>query len=461
MSEWNTEHELHELAYFVDSKIDAKKIAPESYISTDNMNVDRGGIEPASKLPSVPKFNHFKENDTLFSNIRTYFRKVWLAKFEGGSSADVLVFRTKSEKQLNPIYLYYLLSSKEFSDYTVLTAKGVKMPRGDKSAMMQYKFLLPEPQFQKAASKTLKSIDDKIENNRRMNETLEGMAQAIFKSWFVDFDPVRAKVEVLERGGSAEEARLAAMQAISGKSPEALARLKTENPESYTELSTTADTFPSTFTTSPLGDIPEGWEIKNIGSIVNRLSAPTRYTKKEVLEYGAIPVFEQGEGILLGYHDGEPVFKATPKNPKFIFGDHTCITHLSCSNFDISQNVIPLEGKDRPTLWVYYAIQGKQVFQEYRRHWSEFIVKELCVAPEDICILFSETVSHFYIMKETLISENNYLKQIRDSLLPKLLSGEIDIYGDSYQAPDILFNLHPKKYRDSLEEFKASKGKEL
>ena len=90
---FNREYELSELVSFVGEKIEAEQVTTNTYISTDNMLVDRGGVEPASKLPSVNRFNHFKIGDTLFSNIRTYFRKVWLADFEGGASADVLIFR--------------------------------------------------------------------------------------------------------------------------------------------------------------------------------------------------------------------------------------------------------------------------------------------------------------------------------------------------------------------------------
>lgn len=130
---------------------------------------------------------------------------------------------------------------------------------------------------------------------------------------------------------------------------------------------------------------------------------------------------------LLGYHDQEAELKASPQEPKFIFGDHTCITHLSCKDFDISQNVIPLKGKNRPTIWVYYAIQGKQTFQEYRRHWSEFIIKDVCVSSEDICKIYAKAVTKLYIKKEQVVSENNKLAETRDALLPKLLSGEIDV----------------------------------
>ena len=322
-------------------------------------------------------------------------------------------------------FLYYLLKSKvgELKQNT----HGAVFDTITRDTFSCIDISIPDLNTQQKIANTLGAIDHKIENNRRMNATLEGMAQAIFKSWFVDFDPVHAKVEALKSGGSENDARLAAMCAISGKAADALAQLKSENPNEYAQLATTADAFPSSFTDSDLGQIPEGWEVKTINDIINRLSVNKRYTKKQVEQYGKVPVYEQGASILLGYHDNDPALKASPQEPKFIFGDHTCVTHLSCHDFDISQNVIPAEGKNRPTMWVYYAIQGKQLFQEYRRHWSEFVIKDICIAPEMTCKIYADLVTSFYIKKEQAISENQSLAETRDALLPKLLSGKIDV----------------------------------
>lgn len=237
-------------------------------------------------------------------------------------------------------------------------------------------------------------IDKKITNNSQTNQTLEEMAQAIFKSWFVDFDPVQAKI----RG---------------------------ENPEGMDAV--TAALFPDKLVESELGLIPEGWEISNIEDVVQRLKPKKRYTKKQVVPYGKTPVFEQGASILLGFHDDDAGFDASPEEPIFIFGDHTCITHLSCSKFDISSNVIPLKGSVRQTSWTYYAIQGKQEFQEYRRHWSEFIVKKVILPPDDLTKKYANLVTKMYLMVESLKRQSKELELLRDTLIPKLLSGEIEL----------------------------------
>ncbi len=85
------------------------------------------------------------------------------------------------------------------------------------------------------------------------------MAQALFKTWFVDFEPVKAKMAALEAGGSQEDAMLAAMTAISGKDVNALAIFEREHPAQYAELKATAELFPSAMQDSELGAIPKGW----------------------------------------------------------------------------------------------------------------------------------------------------------------------------------------------------------
>jgi len=338
-------------------------------------------------------------------------------------------------KNNNPLFVYYLLKTISYEDYSDKAA----VPGINRNHLHKAKIRVPvNPSHQQEIAEKLWVLDSKIELNRQTNQTLEQIAQAIFKSWFVDFEPTRAKIAALEAGGSEDDALLAAMQTIAGSALFAtdaadadaqtqLARLQTEHPEQYATLRATAELFPSAMQESELGEIPEGWSVCQVENILERLKPVKRYTKKEVSSTGLVPVFEQGADILLGFHNEKAGFTADAKNPAFVFGDHTCITHLSCQDFDISQNVIPLRGRNRSTIWVYYAIQGKQAFQEYRRHWSELIVKPVIYPTRDICERYSETVLRMICFKESLERENRSLAELRDTLLPKLLSGEIDV----------------------------------
>jgi len=327
---------------------------------------------------------------------------------------------------LNNDFLLCAMQSKYVQDQLESRASGSTV-KGIKQSELR-KVLLPIPPVneQIEIAHHVKTLSNKIELNRQTNQTLEQIALALFKSWFVDFDPVKAKIAAKQAGANAEQIEHAALCAISGKTPEQLAQL---NPQILQKIKTTAALFPDALVDSELGEIPEGWKVKNIGEIVERLTPKKRYTKKQVHTYGLVPVYEQGADILLGYHSEQAGFVATPDAPLFIFGDHTCVTHLSCESFDISQNVIPLSGNKYPTIWVYYAIQGKQEFQEYRRHWSEFIIKEIIAPIPEIAEIYTRQVTSLYKEKEQLIRENKSLEQIRDTLLPELLSGGLEFRG--------------------------------
>ncbi|HEL0015690.1 restriction endonuclease subunit S [Streptococcus equi] len=178
---------LSEVGSYVSEKINVSKLRLENYISTENMISNRGGISLATKLPSVKTTTAFQKGDILISNIRPYFKKIWLADKSGGCSNDVLVIR--SDSNFSNRFLYYVLSSDTFFDYAVSTSKGTKMPRGDKSSIMKYTVPLFSLEEQELISDILKSYDEKIQLNKQINHHLEELAQAIFKSWFIDFEP--------------------------------------------------------------------------------------------------------------------------------------------------------------------------------------------------------------------------------------------------------------------------------
>jgi type I restriction enzyme S subunit len=266
-------YKLLDVASFISIKIQTDDITIDEYISTENMLQDKGGVMRASSLPSTPRTNSFQMGDVLFSNIRTYFRKVWFSTFDGGVSNDVLVIRSLDENTLFDKYLYYLLSSEEFIRYTVKTAKGTKMPRGDKTAIMNYELNLPSLPTQKKIAHILSTLDEKIELNRKMNQILEDMAQSLFKSWFVDFDPVHAKA------GSKSDVELEKAATKLGISKEIL------------------EQFPNEFEESEIGMIPKGWKLEELGSLTN-ITSSKRIFSREYTENG-VPFYRSKEIILL------------------------------------------------------------------------------------------------------------------------------------------------------------------
>lgn len=417
-----------DIVEIVTKKIAMNDISLKQYISTNNMLPDKQGVTTADSFPSSKNIDAFKVGDTLFSNIRTYFKKVWFATFDGGSSADVLVFRSKDDAILYPHFLYYLISSDNFIDYTNLTSKGAKMPRGDKSAILIYHFQLPPLKIQQKIAKVLSDLDKKIELNNQINEILEAMVQAIFKSWFIDFEPVKAKIEAKEAGQDAEGILLAAMNAISGKDSKALKTLQTTAPEEYAELKAIAEQFPDSFEESELGMIPKGWEVKKIEEIVERISAGKRYSQKNVADKGKVPVLDQGRSGLIGYHNDDPGVLANIDNPIIIFANHTCYMRLIMHDFSSIQNVLPFKGVDNLNIyWLYFATKDKQQFIEYKGHWPDLMVKQTIVPPKNITNLFGSFIKKMMINIFFHDKQNKTLTELRDTLLPKLLSGEIDV----------------------------------
>lgn len=325
-----------------------------------------------------------------------------------------------SRSQKDSRFWFYKLQSLDLNNYRT----GSGQPLLNQQILNSIQVSIPtseDDRFQIA--RVLAAFDDKIDLNRRINQTLEAMAQAIFQSWFVDFDPVKAKIAAKAEG---RDPLRAAMSAISGKADAQLDALPLEQ---YEQLAATAALFPDEMEASELGEIPKGWSVSKVETLLSRLSAKTRYTKEQVSQYGQIPVFEQGASVLLGYHQGAAAYQASAVNPMFIFGDHTCVTRLSYQPFDISQNVIPLQGKDRATAWVYYAVKEKQKFQEYRRHWMELISKDVVIATAEICLEFSKRISNLHLQIEANERQMQSLQALRDTLLPKLLSGELSVEG--------------------------------
>ncbi len=152
------------------------------YITTDNMCQNLGGIDTFKNI-NIPqgKVRSFQKDDILLSNIRLYFRKVYRAKQKGGCSSDVLVFRAK---HIDSTTLFAILSSQIFTDYACSGSQGSKMPRGNKTHMMDFKI----PTINFTIAKIFNSIQNKIENNHKINELLHKILELLYEQYFVRFD---------------------------------------------------------------------------------------------------------------------------------------------------------------------------------------------------------------------------------------------------------------------------------
>ena len=325
------------------------------------------------------------------------------------------------EENLNKEYLYYVLSCKAYENYLFAAGSGSGQPNLSPALIKAVEIPYPPYKSQCYIGKILSDLDEKIHLNNQINQTLESIAQTIFKSWFIDFEPVRAKIIAKQEGKDTE---LAAMCAISGKSEVELQQMAEDD---LAELRATASLFPDELVESELGEVPKGWSITKVDDILNRMKIKKRFKKNDVNEFGRTFVLEQGSNVILGFHNEEGSIPASKEEPAFIFGDHTCITKLMLSNFDVSENVIAVTGKERNSYWTYYAIKDLQKFQEYRRHWMELTSKQVVVADINLTDYFAKKVKILHEDIEYSLRENLVLMNLRNTLLPKLLSGEMEV----------------------------------
>ncbi|PJR55087.1 MULTISPECIES: restriction endonuclease subunit S [Klebsiella] len=274
---------------------------------------------------------------------------------------------------------------------------------------------------------TLNSLAQKLSNNNKINRTLEQMAQALFKSWFVDFEPVKAKIAVLEAGGSQEDATLAAMTAISGKDADSLTVFEQEHPEKYAELKATAELFPSTMQESELGDIPAGWSSQRMSNIAT-LHYGKALKKTERID-GPYPVY--GSGGITGSHNGYLV-----EGPSIIVGRKGSIGTIYWE-----------DGKFHPIDTVYYVATKEEIPLSYLYYLMKTLNLPSMNTDAAVPGLNRDNVYRLEVLKPTQsilnkfdnhiatirngIQKNNNtivsLVGLRGTLLPKLLSGEITL----------------------------------
>ncbi len=346
-------------------------------------------------------------------------------------------------------YVYYYLST--LQDAFKAIAGGSATPILNKGHFSQFKVSLPVKPVQNKIALILDSLDTKIEVNTEINHTLEQMAQALFKSWFVDFEPVKAKMAVLESGGSQEDATLAAMTAISGKNADALAVFEREHPEQYAELKATAELFPLAMQDSELGEIPEGWTLSEIGAQIDIAGGATPSTKTpDFWDNGDIhwttpkDLSNVKDKILL--HTERKITKAglgkissglLPVNT-VLMSSRAPVGYLAIAKVPVAINQGYIAMKCNKELSPEFVLQwcsanmpeiisraSGTTFAEISK--KNFNPIPLVKPPLELVKNYTKQVSAIYSLIENTMRENNSLTELRDTLLPKLLSGEITL----------------------------------
>lgn len=377
MEEWK-ECKLKDICDYGKDRTEVSSLDNSTYISTENMLPNRAGITTATALPTGEYTPSFELNDTLVSNIRPYFKKIWKATFSGGCSADVLVFKAK--ENISKDYLYYVLADDEFFKYSMATSKGTKMPRGDKVSIMEYPIKLPPLPTQQKIAAILSSLDDKIELNNKINTNLEQQTQALFKNWFVDFEPFGGKM-------------------------------------------------------------PEGWKVGKLSDIAE-ITMGQSPNGKSYNENGVGTVFYQGRAEFGTRFPTRRLFTTEPKRIAKRFDTLMSVrapvgdTNIANEDCCIGRGLAAIHSKDGHQSFVHYVVLSlRPQLDVFNGEGTVFgCINRDALNNMEVIIPSKIDLDKFEKIVTTMDTdifnrseENDRLKNIRDTLLPKLMNGEIEV----------------------------------
>ena len=390
---------LNDIAYFVEDKISSENIKLDQYVTTDSLLQNKKGRTFAQNLPPQKcSLVHFKKGDVLLGNIRPYLKKIWYANIEGGCSQDVLVLRAKNN--LESKFLYALLMQDSFFDYEMKATKGSKMPRGDKSHIINFPCL--DLNNKTEIGKLLSSLDDKIALNNRINAKLEQMAKRLYDHWFVQFDFPNADGKPYKSNG--------------GK--------MVWNEELKRE-------------------IPEGWEVGNLYDIaeyVNGLACQNYRPKESEKSLPVIKIREMNEGITA---DTEKVSASIPGKYRIYAGDILFSWSASLEikiwtgeTGGLNQHIFKVIPKGYFSKgYVYQQLSAYLVnFQkmaESRKttmgHITSDHIKQsrILIPLKEIISAFNEKTFSIFNYQLSIEKETQKLTALRDRLLPLLMNGQV------------------------------------
>ena len=315
-------------------------------------------------------------------------------------------------------FLFYLLRSESFAHYAANSAAGrANEARLPVANLERFEFPLPPLAEQKAIAAVLGALDDKIELNRRMNATLEAMARALFQSWFVDFDPVRAKLD--------------------GRPAAAL------DPA-------TAALFPAAFQETSLGPIPHGWEVCPLSEKIQLLSGGTPKTSEPTYWDGDIPWYSvrdaPSETDVWVINTDKHVTKLGIANSAAqIFPEKTTIISARGTVGKLALTAVPMAMNQScygvrgitgyGDYFTYYSLREATAQLQQRTHGTVFdtITTETfktldCIFPTPkITAAFDKLVEPLLGQIRANLHQSRTLATLRDTLLPKLLSGELSV----------------------------------
>ncbi|WP_127291353.1 restriction endonuclease subunit S [Neisseria meningitidis] len=379
---------LENHATYINNKVDTNEISLSQYISTDNILQNKQGIECATSLPiQGGKVTAFKKGDILLANIRPYLKKIWYAQFDGGCSADVLAIRANAKTDSH--FLFYALFRDDFFIHAMKGAKGTKMPRGDKTQIMEFKIPVFDLKTQQSIAAVLSALDKKIALNKQINARLEEMAKTLYDYWFVQFDFPDANGKPYKSSGG-----------------------------------------DMVFDETLKREIPKGWGSIELQSCLAKIPNTTKILNKDIKDFGKYPVVDQSQDFICGFTNDEKSI-LNPQDAHIIFGDHTRIVKLV--NFQYARGAdgtqVILSNNERMPNYLFYQIINQIDLSSYgyARHFKFLKEFKIILPSKDISQKYNEIANTFFVKVRNNLKQNHHLTQLRDFLLPMLMNGQVSV----------------------------------
>ncbi|EDJ91171.1 type I restriction/modification specificity protein [Haemophilus influenzae R3021] len=422
-------------------------------INSENKYPDYSKI---SKFVSKDTYNnwfrkgHPKKGDILISTVGANIGRVSIMNENRGCIAQNLIGLRTDKEKLVPDYLYYFLIKKSTQHTLSSLNIGSAQPSIKVPHLLNILINVPNIQRQEEIANILSSLDEKIEINTQINQTLEQIAQALFKSWFVDFDPVRAKVQALSDGLNLEQAELAAMQAISGKTPEELTALSQTQPDRYAELAETAKAFPCEMVEVDGVEVPKGWEMKALSDLGQIICGKTPSKSNKEFYGDEVPFIKipdmHNQAFITQTTDNLSLSGANSQSKKYIPPKSICVSCIATVGLvsmtskpsHTNQQINSIIPNDEQTSEFLYLSLKQPSMTKYLKdlasggsatlnlNTSTFSKIEIMTPSKEIIDIFHNKVVYAFEKVLSNSIENKRLAEIRDLLLPNLLNGESD-----------------------------------
>ena len=348
----------------------------------------------------------FYEGDILFGKLRPYFRKVVVAPFDGICSTDIWVVKPKVGVDRN--FLFYWMASEEFIASSMYASEGGRMPRAKWDWVCKFQSEYFTFDEQTAIGKILRVLDQKIAANNSLSKTLEDISQTIFKSWFIDFDPAKAK--------------------MAGEKPAGMD-------------AATVELFPEAMEESELGLVPSGWKVEKFGEVNNLLMGQSPPGDTYNSEGEGLP-FYQGRTDF-GFRFPKQRIFCTQENRVALPGETLVSVRAPVGDINqaiekciIGRGVASALHKSNSAAYTfslvrslyprlaYYNGEGT-VFGAINR--SDFNNMPIVEPPASLVESFEAICGPMNAKIRSLFLSTEALMQLRDSLLPRLISGELQI----------------------------------